>query len=199
MTDLALRCRCGEVRGTVVDVAPGACNHALCYCKDCQAFARFLDRADMLDAYGGTDIVQVAPSQVRIERGAEQLRSVRLHDKGMIRWYSACCRSPLGNTMSMRVPFVGLPTVCFEPRPTDAVIGNAVGANAKSATSPPPGEAYQVISIRWMLGATRRMLGWWLRGKGKPTPYFVERTGEPRSAPTVLTAEERTRFGANAH
>lgn len=181
----------------VTDVTPGGCNHALCYCKDCQAFARFLDRDDMLDAHGGTDIVQVAPAQVRIERGADQLRSMRLHDKGMIRFFSACCRSPLGNTMSMRVPFVGLPTVCFDTRPDASVIGEAVGANAKSATSPPPGNAYAIISVRWLLGATKRMLGWWLGGKGKPTPYYDPTTGAPRSAPIVLGHEDRTRLGAN--
>ena len=198
MTDLSLRCRCGAVRGVVTDVSPNACNHALCYCKDCQAFARFLDRADMLDAQGGTDIVQVAPAQVRIDAGSEHLRSVRLHTKGMIRWYSDCCRSPLGNTMSMRVPFVGLPTVCFTELPSELVIGKAVGANAKSAIGTPPADAYQVISVRWALRASKQLFGWWIRGKGKPTPYFDAATGEPRVVPTVLTAEERTRFGANA-
>lgn len=197
MTDLSLRCRCGEVRGVVTDVTPSSCNHALCYCKDCQAFARFLDREDMLDAQGGTDIVQVAPSQVRIEQGIDQLRSMRLHDKGMIRWYADCCRSPLGNTMSMRVPFVGLPTVCFAERPDASVIGNAVGANAKSATSQPPGDAYQVISVRWALRAAAQLFGWWIRGKGKPTPYFEVATGKPIVAPHVLSTEDRKRFGAN--
>jgi hypothetical protein len=134
---------------------------------------------------------------VRIEQGVERLRSLRLHGKGMIRWYTECCRSPLGNTMSMRVPFVGLPTVVFAERPHESVIGKAVGANAKSAISPPPGDAYQVISVRWALGAATQLFGWWIRGKGTPTPYFDPSTGAPRVAPTVLSAEERTRFGAN--
>ena len=34
-------------------------NRVVCYCDDCQAFLHYLKRADLLDAHGGTDIVQV--------------------------------------------------------------------------------------------------------------------------------------------
>lgn len=57
--DLPLRCRCGHVRGVATKISPLAGFRFFCYCKDCQAFARFLDRADVLDATGGTDIFQM--------------------------------------------------------------------------------------------------------------------------------------------
>jgi hypothetical protein len=53
---LPLRCRCGRVRGIAGDVSPSSGFRFVCYCGDCQAFAHFLDRADVLDAAGGTDI-----------------------------------------------------------------------------------------------------------------------------------------------
>ena len=37
----------------------------VCYCDDCQAFLHYLGRADLLDALGGTDIVQMAPAACR--------------------------------------------------------------------------------------------------------------------------------------
>jgi len=44
--DIPLRCRCGHVRGVAIGVAPSTGFRFVCYCKDCQAFARFLGRAD---------------------------------------------------------------------------------------------------------------------------------------------------------
>ena len=57
--DLPLRCRCGRLRGVASNVSRSAGLRFACYCKDCQAFARFLDRADVLDAAGGTDIFEM--------------------------------------------------------------------------------------------------------------------------------------------
>ena len=62
-SDLALRCRCGHVRGIARDVSPANGFRFVCYCKDCQAFARFLERADVLDPAGGTDIFQMPPGR----------------------------------------------------------------------------------------------------------------------------------------
>ena len=51
-----LRCQCGAIRGHVA--LPAKTVRAICYCRDCQAFARYLARAgDVLDEHGGTDIV----------------------------------------------------------------------------------------------------------------------------------------------
>jgi Family of unknown function (DUF6151) len=48
--DLPLRCRRGRMRGVASDVSPSTGFRFVCYCKDCQAFARFLERADVLDS-----------------------------------------------------------------------------------------------------------------------------------------------------
>src|SRR5262249_49832287 len=59
--DLPLRCRCGRVRGVASDVSSSSGFRFVCYCEDCQAFARFLERPDVLDPAGGTDIFQSFP------------------------------------------------------------------------------------------------------------------------------------------
>jgi len=59
-----LSCSCREVRGLVSDVAPNTVNRVICYCDDCQAFLHKIERADLLDGQGGTDIVQFAPASV---------------------------------------------------------------------------------------------------------------------------------------
>src|SRR5215469_9180782 len=63
--DLPLQCRCGYVRGAASKVAPSAGLRFVCYCRDCQAFSRFLDRSDVLDAAGGTDIFQMPTGRVK--------------------------------------------------------------------------------------------------------------------------------------
>jgi Family of unknown function (DUF6151) len=64
--NLPLRCRCGRVRGVASNVSPSSGFRFVCYCKDCQAFARFLKRPDVLDPAGGTDIFQMPPGRVKL-------------------------------------------------------------------------------------------------------------------------------------
>ena len=97
------------MRGVASDVSPSSGFRFVCYCKDCQAFARFLERPDVLDPAGGTDIFQMPPGRVKLTAGADALRCLRLSDKGVLRWYSDCCRTPIGNTApSPRFPVIAL-------------------------------------------------------------------------------------------
>jgi len=64
-----VRCRCGEVKGVVTGASPRTVNRVVCYCDDCQAYAHQLGRPDLLNAKGGSDIVQIAPSALSITRG----------------------------------------------------------------------------------------------------------------------------------
>ena len=105
---LPLRCRCGHLRGVASDVSPSTGFRFVCYCKDCQAFARFLERADVLDPAGGTDIFQMPPGRVKLTAGTDALRCLRLSNK-VFRWYTDCCRTPIGNTAAgPRFPVVAV-------------------------------------------------------------------------------------------
>jgi hypothetical protein len=97
--DLPLRCRCGRVRGIASEFAPSGGFRLVCYCKDCQGFARFLDRADVLDAAGGTDIAQMPPGRVKLTVGTDAVRSLQFSNK-VFRWYADCCGTPIANTAS---------------------------------------------------------------------------------------------------
>ena len=61
-----------------------------------------------LDAAGGTRIYQLPPANVQITGGQENLACLRLKEKGLIRWYAKCCNTPIGNTVSKSMPFIGL-------------------------------------------------------------------------------------------
>ena len=72
--DLPLRCRCGRLRGVASGLSPASGFRFICYCKDCQAFAHFLERADLLDPAGGTDIFHMPPGRVTLTAGTDSLR-----------------------------------------------------------------------------------------------------------------------------
>ena len=106
--DLPLRCRCGRMRGVASDVSPSTGLRVVCYCKDCQAFAHFLERADVLDPAGGTDIFQMPPGRVKLTAGTDAMRCLRLSNK-VLRWYTDCCRTPIANTAAgPRFPVIGV-------------------------------------------------------------------------------------------
>ena len=188
-----LRCGCGKVRGIVADASPRGANRVVCYCDDCQAFAHQLGRADLLDAQGGSDIIQVAPASLTFVEGQDLIRGVRLTPKGLYRWYANCCNTPVGNTLTPAVPFVGIFAATFDygTQRADDVFGAPTGAIfGKYATGKAPaGSAGLKLSL--MLGALGKVLGWRLRGRAWPHPFFKRDTGAPVYPVDVLSPKER--------
>lgn len=187
-----LRCRCGALQGHVE--LNGSSNRMVCYCQDCQAFARFLGRTDkVLDAQGGSHVVQLAPHRIKFTQGAANLAVVRLSAQGMLRWYAACCRTPVGNTMTGRnMPFTGLLAQCLDTAPLEAAFGPVrASANTESAIGEPKPRAFGLLGA--LLRIFGLVLGSRLSGRYKDTPFFTA-SGTPVAEPMVLSAEERARL-----
>jgi hypothetical protein len=192
-TRTELRCRCGEVRGFVVDAGPRTVNRIVCYCDDCQAFAHRIGRADLLDAHGGTDIVQLAPASLTFVQGQDRIVGLRLTPKGLFRWHTSCCHTPVGNTLSPAIPFVGIAVQAFDAgaqHPDDAY-GRPIGAiMGKFAIGDPPADSKRMsLSLMWR--AIRMVLGWRLGGRAWPHPFFRRDTRAPIYPVTVLSQSER--------
>jgi hypothetical protein len=192
--DVELGCRCGEVHGWVRGVSPSRVNRAVCYCDDCQAFLHYLGRAELLDARGGTDIVQVAPSAVTFDRGIERIVGLRLSPRGLHRWYASCCKTPLGNTRTPALPFVGFAPEVFrgtaDAQQRDQVFGRVRGSVfGQYATAAPAGSGRPSLSL--VAHSLRLLLGWKLRGGAWPHPFFDRVTRAPRHPITTLSPDER--------
>jgi hypothetical protein len=118
-------------------------NGVVCYCDDCQAFAHQLGRADLLDANGGSDIIQVAPASLKFVQGQHRIVGLRLTPDGLFRWYADCCRTPVGNTVTPAIPFVGIIAHMFHgvAQHPDDVFGKPIGAimNKYAIGNPPAG------------------------------------------------------------
>jgi hypothetical protein len=199
-TDVELECACGKLRGRALGVSASGGTRVVCYCDDCQAFARFLGGRDILDERGGTDLFQMAPSRVQLTSGADALGCVRLSSKGMHRWYCTECKTPVGNTMGPRVPFVGMihsiMRVDRSGRSRDDVLGPPVArVNTESATPGAPVPSTASATLRAILRSVRLLAGWWLTRSGFPSPFFDEATKAPRVEPRILSEEERKALG----
>ena len=177
-------CDCGAM---YLKVDPRGGSRVICYCKDCQAFARATGRGDILDEAGGSDIYQVAPHQVRIEAGSDRLAALRLTDKGPARWYVTCCGAPVANTWPTRaLPFVTLLSKGFSDR--EALGPVTAQAFRRSATAYAPkiaggmGPVYRAFARRAALA--------WITGRWRCHPFF-DASGAPRASPRPLDQEAR--------
>jgi Family of unknown function (DUF6151) len=189
--DIPLRCRCGRMRGVASNVAPSTGFRFVCYCMDCQAFARFLGRPDVLDPAGGTDIFQMPPGRVKLTAGTDAMHCVFLSSK-VLRWYADCCRTPIANTAAgPGFPVIGVIHSFMDDEAGDRSRDEALGPPLcriyeRSAAGPLPPNAPSPPSLGVLARRSSRILGWWVRGLGRPTPFFDQRTKAPRAVPRVL-------------
>ena len=104
----------------------------------------------------------MAPSQIRITEGIEQVRCLRLRENARLtRWFTACCGTPLANTSRFaRVPFVGLMR-CVLATDDESLLGRTVHANGGKRTP-----LSVVLRSAWFLLVS------FVTGGHRPSPFF---------------------------
>jgi hypothetical protein len=151
----------------------------------------------VLDQAGGTDIFQMPPGRLKLTAGMDAVRCLSLSNK-VLRWYTECCQTPIANSAATpRFPITGVIHSIINHdggnRFLDEVLGpplcrvferSAIEALPPNAPGPP--------SLGVLARRTSTMLGWWVRGLGRPNPFFDDKTKIPRIAPRVLTPSERS-------
>jgi len=186
-----LRCRCGTLQGFVLPSSTAT--RAVCYCKDCQAYARFLGTPGVLDECGGTEVVASLPKHVHFINGQEALACLSLSPRGILRWYAECCNTPIGNTpRSPKISYVGLVHSCLEahsPSLESSFGPLRMEVNTKSAIgkvgSTPLGSVIGVLTL------TKALLGARLSGSYRENPFFLTGSATPIRQPYVLSKAER--------
>lgn len=198
--DLELSCRCGEVKAVARAMSPKRGTRAVCYCRSCRAFAHFLECAeDALVEHGGTDIFLTTPALLEFTAGRDRLACVRLTSQGPLRWYTTCCKTPLGSTMSRPgVPFLGLlPRLLLrdaDENRLDSVFGPvkaAVFTEFASTANKQQLANRGRTGVLSMLAIGRRMLGGRLRGEHRRSAFLDSQTGAPLVEPVVLSEAAR--------
>ena len=189
MSDLPLKCKCGEFRAVVKNFVSATSGRAICYCDDCQAYAHALGRPkEILTEHGGTDITPVMPSQLKILSGAGQLRLLRLTPDGMNRFFVECCHSPVVNAPGPQIPYLGLVTAMAEdPQQLGRVRFGLQARYAIGDAPPPKSDKIGLSAMLWMMKFMSRAL---FKGAGKQNPFF-KANGQPVAHARVLSHQER--------
>lgn len=185
-----VQCACGTVKAELT--ITGREIRCVCYCKDCQAFAQFLQNPEkLLDAAGGTEVIQTCSTHLRFTDGLSHLSCMRLSTNGLLRWYAGCCYTPIANTMAnSKLAFAGL---FRQALPNDAnSLDDTFGpvscrCNSQSAIGEPKPKNHGIWKAIFRLASM--MLINRINGRYRQSPFF--HNGMPIVKPLVLSKEQR--------
>ena len=165
----------------------------LCYCDDCQSYLHHLKRADLLDENGGTEVIPVYPADIKILSGKEHLKCTRLSSKGMFRFSTTCCNTPVGNAQP-NMPWFGIHRcMCTAKGPDkiDKTLGpiraSIMGRFAKGT---PPAGTPKKFSLGGFLIVVPFIIKGKILKKSNSSPFFVEGGKTPIVNPHVLSQDE---------
>lgn len=183
-----IQCQCGALSGEISNTRSAI--RAVCYCKDCRAYAFHLGRPHaILDEIGGTDVVATQSRHVALTGGIEHLACLSLSDKGLLRWYAKCCNTPIANTpRNWRIPYVGLVHSGLKKPLESSFARVQMHVNTKSAKGRPPSTRRSQTTT--LLGFLPAMLFARVAGTYQHTP-FCSPSGVPIVEVHVLTGIER--------
>lgn len=191
---MEIQCECGTFRARLENFPRNSPGRLVCYCDDCQTFAHHLNRADLLDAAGGTEVIPVYPAEIEIVAGRESLKCLRLSPKGLFRWYAVCCNTPIANA-NPGFPWVGMVHRVFtvtDPgyleRTFGAVKSRVMGRYVRG--TPPDGTAER-IGLKGFMMVLPFIIKGVATGKVKPSPFFAGDGRTPIVSPIVLSLHAR--------
>lgn len=194
-----LQCRCGKVRGVVRNLSRGSTNHVLCSCDGCQSYAHFLGRADdMLDDHGASNIFQMNPKDFEIAEGLDHVACMRVTPDGPLRWYTACCNTPLGNSFPRGgIPFLGVLPICIGHKGTSEEVVTLVGPVRGHVNQRGPVPFGEKLGNFFMLARLlAKTMAWRVTGGRSYKPFFDADTMKPIRKPLVISDEERAALEA---
>lgn len=186
-TDIAFSCTCGTLSGTLRGAHPRTGTHAVCFCDSCRASALYHNRPD--PAPGPVHIFQTTPDRITIDSGMDQLAVMSFGDKNLLRWYAACCGTPMFNTArSAKFSFVGVLTdQLSDTAPLGPIVGRgfipAKGGKVRHEGLP---------RLVWRMLSRVAVAG--LSGTWKNTIFFDTETLKPSRPVQVLPKDTRAKL-----
>lgn len=190
--DVPISCSCGKVSGTARSLSANTSNHVVCSCRACQSYAHYLGRVDdMLDAEGGSNIVQLNPSSYEITEGFEHVACVQLTKGGPLRWYTSCCKTPLGNTFPRGgIPFLGLLPISLGMKGTSPDVVRLFGPSRGHVNPPTPNPfGMKVKNFFMMLRLFVMLMAWRIKDGKSYKPFFDSQSMLPLKRQIKLSPE----------
>lgn len=190
-SDLSFACDCGSVTGAMHVIA-GEGDHVVCHCTDCQNLTRHLGHEQLLDAQGGTSLYQTRCARMRLDTGRERLACLHLTDAPTLRWYAACCRTPLFNTFKNgKLPFITILIAACDPARRAEVFGAPRGHLFTHEAIGDAGHLSKMGTPTLMRRFFARAIKDFVSGDRRRSALFDAKTLEPIAKPHRLTDEEK--------
>lgn len=191
---LKATCECGKFCVEILTFPKNTPGRLKCYCDDCQSFLHYIQRADLLDENGGTEIIPFYPAELKIISGKELLKCLRLVSHGMFRFYTSCCNTPVANTDPKRA-WAGFHRRMLV-RKISSHIEQSLGPIrasilGKYAKGVPPAGTPQKINFTGIKVVLPFILKGILGKKSRPSPFFLDNSEEPVVPAYILSSEER--------
>lgn len=172
---MQIQCECGKFKAEIHHFPKSTLGRCVCYCDDCQSFLHHLNRGDLLDANGGTELIPTYPRDIKIQSGIEVLKCLRLSPNGLFRWYASCCKTPIGNTIPT-LPWFGFISRVFTIQDTNlperylgAVKTRIMGRFAQG--TPPDGTSLKT-GLKDFMVVVPFILKGFIQRKTKNSPFF---------------------------
>ncbi|MBM1813589.1 DUF6151 family protein [Pseudosulfitobacter pseudonitzschiae] len=183
-----ISCDCGAFKAELTHFPAHTPGRLMCYCSDCQLYLKKLGRAELLDAFGGTEIIPVYPSEIRVTKGEEHLVCNRLSPEGLFRWSTGCCNSPVGNIQA-KFPWFGILHNAYragdDPECLERLGSVRSRIYGRDAIGEPPFDISGKLGLKDALKVMPFLIRGFVGGKQKPSPFFKE-GWEPTVQPRLL-------------
>lgn len=194
---MQIRCECGTFRADLTGLPRNTPGRLACYCDDCQTYLYALGRPELLDSAGGTEVIPVYPSEIKIISGHESLKCLRLSPQGLHRWSTTCCNMPIGNAKA-GFPWMGIinrtfivTDISYLEKTFGPIKSRILGRFARGTA---PAGTSSKVKLSDMLVVLPFILKGLLRGSAKGSPFFKNDGKTPIVEPVVLALEERNRI-----
>ena len=132
-------------------------------------------------------MVVITPGLLRFQSGQEQMACATLSGK-VLRWYAACCRTPLANTGARARPvFATLAAGTVDSLRLGEVAGPPARAVAHQRSATAPVRATPMALAGAVARTATGLLGAKLR-RQQDSPFFDAASGEPLRTPQPISA-----------
>jgi len=198
MMNISLQCKCGAFAASINQNLSPKSQRFTCLCDDCQTYAHAIGRPDVLECDGGTQIFPTTPASFKISKGAENLKCLRLSPKGMFRFYTSCCNTPIANNPPVvKMPYIGVMHSAFNlksEKEFEELLGPvAARIQGKFGTKPLLAGTHEGTPISTILTIVKFLTLAWIRGRQNPSP-FLSQDGSALVETRVLSFEEREKL-----
>lgn len=183
-----ISCDCGSFKAELLAFPRNSPGRLACYCKDCQAYLNKIDREDVLDEFGGSEIIPVYPSELKILQGRESLKCYRLTEKGLYRWAAGCCNTPLVNTRP-GFPWAGIFHTAYknsDPGSLDSLGEIKSRIFGRDAKGQPPFNISEKLGFQAMMTVMPFVIKGKMFKKSEGSEFFESDGRTPITTPEIL-------------